>query len=86
MGDQLVLLCGAICGVVFGIGFFRGYGYVQMLRLAITLAASAVPEGLPAAATINFALSITNMRKHGVAGAASAGHRDAGCRPDGLPG
>ena len=66
MGDQLVLFCGAICGVVFGIGFFRGYGYVQMLRMAITLAASAVPEGLPAAATINFALGITNMKKHGV--------------------
>ncbi|MGD8646148.1 MAG: HAD-IC family P-type ATPase [Desulfobacterales bacterium] len=66
MGDQLVLLCGAICGVVFGIGFFRGYGYVQMLRMAITLAASAVPEGLPAAATINFALGITNMKRHGV--------------------
>ncbi|MBW2442844.1 MAG: HAD-IC family P-type ATPase, partial [Deltaproteobacteria bacterium] len=66
MGNQLVLLCGAICGVVFGIGFFRGYGYVQMLRMAITLAASAVPEGLPAAATINFALGITNMRKKGV--------------------
>jgi Ca2+-transporting ATPase len=66
MGDQLVLLCGAICGIVFGIGFFRGYGYVQMLRMAITLAASAVPEGLPAAATINFALGITNMRQHGV--------------------
>ncbi|MGD9289005.1 MAG: cation-transporting P-type ATPase, partial [Desulfobacterales bacterium] len=66
MGDQLVLLCGGICGVVFGIGFFRGYGYVQMLRMAITLAASAVPEGLPAAATINFALGITNMKKHGV--------------------
>jgi Ca2+-transporting ATPase len=37
-----------------------------MLRMAITLAASAVPEGLPAAATINFALGITNMRKKGV--------------------
>ena len=66
MGDQLVLLCGGICGVVFGIGFLRGYGYLQMLRMAITLAASAVPEGLPAAATINFALGITGMRKHGV--------------------
>jgi Ca2+-transporting ATPase len=66
MGDQLVLLCGGICGVVFGIGFLRGYGYLQMLRMAITLAASAVPEGLPAAATINFALGITSMREHGV--------------------
>ena len=26
MGNQLVLACGAICGVVFGIGFVRGYG------------------------------------------------------------
>jgi Ca2+-transporting ATPase len=64
MGDQLVMLCGLICGVVFFLGFLRGYGLVQMLRMAISLAASAVPEGLPAAATINFALGIRNMRKH----------------------
>lgn len=66
MGDQLVLMCLGICGAVFVLGFVRGYGLVQMLRMAITLAASAVPEGLPAAATINFALGITRMRQHGV--------------------
>ncbi len=66
MGDQLVLLCGGICGIVFGLGFLRGYGMVQMLKTAISLAAAAVPEGLPAAATVNFAISITNMRKHRV--------------------
>jgi Ca2+-transporting ATPase len=66
MGNQLVLACGAICGLVFGIGFVRGYGMIQMLKMAISLAASAVPEGLPAAATINFALGITDLRRHGV--------------------
>jgi len=66
MGNQLVIACGAICGVVFGIGFMRGYGLVQMLKMAISLAASAVPEGLPAAATINFAMGITDLRRHGV--------------------
>jgi Ca2+-transporting ATPase len=66
MGNQLVIACGAICGVVFGIGFVRGYGLVQMLKMAISLAASAVPEGLPAAATINFAMGITDLRRHGV--------------------
>jgi hypothetical protein len=66
MGNQLVLACGAICGVVFGIGFLRGYGLVQMLQMSISLAASAVPEGLPAAATINFAMGITDLRRHGV--------------------
>lgn len=63
VGDQLVLLCGVICGVVFLIGFLRGHGFLQMLRVSISLAASAVPEGLPAAATINFSLGIKRMRK-----------------------
>ena len=66
MGNQLVILCGVICSIVFGIGFIRGYGVIELLRLSITLAASAVPEGLPAAATVNFALGIAKMKKHGV--------------------
>jgi Ca2+-transporting ATPase len=66
IGDQLVLLCGGICGVVFLMGFMRGYGFLQMVRMAISLAAAAVPEGLPAAATINFALGIRKMREHRV--------------------
>jgi Ca2+-transporting ATPase len=66
MGDQLVILCCAVCGVVFLIGFLRGYGFLAMLRTSISLAASAVPEGLPAAATINFAMGITRMRQHRV--------------------
>ena len=66
MGDQLVLMCGGVCGAVFLIGLVRGYGVLQMMRMAISLAAAAVPEGLPAAATINFALGITRMRKHKV--------------------
>jgi Ca2+-transporting ATPase len=66
LGDQLVLMCGGICGVVFGIGFVRGYGFLRMLNMAISLAASAVPEGLPAAATVNFALGISRMQKHRV--------------------
>ena len=66
LGDQIVLMCLVICGMVFALGFLRGYGMVQMLRMAISLAAAAVPEGLPAAATINFALGINRMRKHHV--------------------
>jgi Ca2+-transporting ATPase len=66
IGDQLVLMCGGICAVVFLMGFFRGYGFLQMLRMAISLAAAAVPEGLPAAATMNFALGIRKMREHHV--------------------
>lgn len=66
IGDQLVVICLAVCGLVFLMGFLRGYGFVQMLRMAVSLAAAAVPEGLPAAATVNFALGIQKMRKHHV--------------------
>jgi P-type Ca2+ transporter type 2C len=66
VGNQLVLICGAVCGVVFLMGLIRGHGLLQMLRSAVSLAASAVPEGLPAAATINFALGVKELRKHHV--------------------
>ncbi len=66
MGDQLVIMCGGVCGLVFFLGFLRGYGWLQMVEMAISLAAAAVPEGLPTAATINFSLGISKMKNHRV--------------------
>lgn len=66
LGNQLVAACVTVCGMVFGIGWLRGYGIVRLLQTSISLAASAVPEGLPMAATINFAMGITDLRRHGV--------------------
>ncbi len=66
MGTQLVLISGAVCGVVFVIGLLRGYGGLQMLKTAISLAVAALPEGLPTVATTTLALGIRNMRRHQV--------------------
>ena len=66
IGNQLVLISGAICGLVFLIGLLRGNGVLQMLKTAISLAVAAVPEGLPAVATTTLALGIKNMRRHKV--------------------
>ncbi len=66
IGDQLVLISGAVCGLVFFIGLVRGNGFFQMLKTAISLAVAAVPEGLPAVATTTLALGIQNMRRHKV--------------------
>jgi Ca2+-transporting ATPase len=66
VGDQLVLICLGVSGLVFGIGLARGLGFLTMLRNAICLAAAAVPEGLPAAATTTLALGIKDMRHHHV--------------------
>ncbi|MEK6672545.1 MAG: HAD-IC family P-type ATPase [Nitrospirota bacterium] len=66
MGTQLVLISGAVCGLVFIIGLLRGYGFLQMLKTSISLAVAAVPEGLPTIATTTLALGIREMRKRHV--------------------
>ncbi len=66
VGDQLVLVCCGVCGVVFLVGFARGLGLLVMLRTSICLAAAAVPEGLPMVATTTLSLGIRDMRRHKV--------------------
>lgn len=66
MGKQLVIISGAVCGVVFFVGILHGYGFLEMLKSSIALAVAAVPEGLPAIATTTLSLGIRNMRKHNV--------------------
>ncbi|MHB9075468.1 MAG: cation-translocating P-type ATPase [Desulfobaccales bacterium] len=66
VGDQLVVICCGVCGVVFLVGFVRGLGLLAMLRTSICLAAAAVPEGLPTVATTTLSLGIRDMRRHKV--------------------
>jgi Ca2+-transporting ATPase len=66
MSQKLVLISGAVCGVVFVIGLLRGYGILQMIKTSISLAVAAVPEGLPTVATTTLAIGIRNMRRHNV--------------------
>ncbi len=66
IGTKLVVVSGVLCGIVFVVGLLRGYGLLQMLKTAISLAVAAVPEGLPTVATTTLALGISAMKKQKV--------------------
>ncbi|MEW6595440.1 MAG: cation-transporting P-type ATPase [Thermodesulfobacteriota bacterium] len=66
LGTKLVVVSGALCGIIFLLGLLRGQGLLQMLKSAISLAVAAVPEGLPTVATTTLAIGIRNMRRQGV--------------------
>ncbi len=66
VGNQLTALSGIVCALVFFLGLYRGAGFIEMLKMGISLAVAAVPEGLPAVATTTLALGVKNMRRHGV--------------------
>jgi Ca2+-transporting ATPase len=62
LGRILAIGCLVACAGVFGLGLLRGYNLVAILRTSVALAVAAVPEGLPAVATVTLALGIRRMR------------------------
>ncbi|MGH1570946.1 HAD-IC family P-type ATPase [Methylobacterium sp. P31] len=66
LGRQIVWLSLGVSGLVFGLGWLRGFALLQIFRSALSLAVAAVPEGLPTVATTTLALGIDDMRRRGV--------------------
>jgi len=63
LGRRLVWLTIAIAGLVLLLGVLRGYAALLMVEAAIALAIAAVPEGLPAVATITLGLGLRRMAR-----------------------
>jgi Ca2+-transporting ATPase len=66
VGNQLTAVSGVVCVIIFFIGLIRGSGLIQMLKMGVSLAVAALPEGLPAVATTTLALGVRSMKRHGV--------------------
>jgi P-type Ca2+ transporter type 2C len=63
LGKTLGIAALTICGMVFLLGWARGYEPLEMFMIAVGLAIAAVPEGLPAVVTISLALGMREMIK-----------------------
>jgi len=53
----------ALCAVIVAAGVLRGQAVLFMLEVGISLAIAAVPEGLPAVATMTLALGVQRMAR-----------------------
>jgi len=62
-GRQLAYAALALCALVFVIGMLRGGDTLTMFLTAVSLAVAAVPEALPAVATVTLALGARKLVK-----------------------
>ena len=63
VGKILSIIGVLVAVLIFGIGLLYGRDFISVLMVAISLAISVIPEGLPATATIVMALGVSRMAK-----------------------
>ncbi len=63
LGKYLGVLALAACGIVFIIGLLNGIPVMEIFMTAVSLAVSAIPEGLPAIVTIVLSIGVQRMVK-----------------------
>jgi Ca2+-transporting ATPase len=63
LGKVLGAIVIGVCIIVFGLGTMEGQPILEMFETSVSLAISAVPEGLPAIVTLTLALGVQRMAK-----------------------
>ncbi len=63
LGRALVMIVLGLCAVIVLIGWLRGNALLHMIEVGISLAIAAVPEGLPAVATMTLAVGMQRMAR-----------------------
>jgi len=64
LGKILGYICLAACLVVFVVGLIDGMAPLEIFMVAVSLAVSAIPEGLPAIVTIVLSIGVQRMVEH----------------------
>ncbi len=63
LGKYLGVICLVICGIILVIGLVNGIPPLEIFMTAVSLAVSAIPEGLPAIVTIVLSIGVQRMVK-----------------------
>ncbi|MBN2699487.1 MAG: calcium-translocating P-type ATPase, PMCA-type [Bacteroidales bacterium] len=63
LGKFLGITALIICGIIFTVGILYGNSVLDMFMTAVSLAVAAIPEGLPAVATVVLAIGVQRMVK-----------------------
>ena len=63
LGKYLGLLALAACAVIFAVGILNNIPPIDIFMIAVSLAVSAIPEGLPAIVTIVLSIGVQRMVK-----------------------
>ena len=63
LGKYLGVIALAACAVVFAVGLYNGIPVMEIFMTAVSLAVSAIPEGLPAIVTIVLSIGVQRMVK-----------------------
>ena len=63
LGKVLAYVALSICCLIFVVGLIYGHEVLDMFMTAVSLAAAAIPEGLPAVSTIVLAVGVQRLAK-----------------------
>lgn len=80
LGKYLGFMALAACAIIFIVGLLNGIDVLEIFMTAVSLAVSAIPEGLPAIVTIVLAIGVQRMVKKERADTPAARRRDSGKR------